>query len=104
MLNRKEEKNKNLFRKRLVAAALSFLFLILLIASFFGKNGLIEMFRSKKKHEILLQEVRLLEQERSKLEREIEELEKNPKAVEKKAREKLWLMKPDEIVIIKKEK
>jgi len=36
--------------------------------------------------------------------KEIEELKKNPKAVEKKAREKLWLVKPDEVVIIKKEK
>lgn len=102
-MNRKEEKNKILFRKRLLAVALSFLFLILLIASFFGKNGLIEMYRSKKKHETLLLEIERLKQEKSKLEREIGELEKNPKAVEKKAREKLWLMKPDEIVIIKKE-
>ena len=39
-----------------------------------------------------------------KLEREIEELKSNPKAVEKKAREKLWLMKPDEIVIVDKKK
>lgn len=38
--------------------------------------------------------------EKRKLEREIEELKTNPEAVEKKAREKLWLMKPDEIVII----
>jgi cell division protein FtsB len=38
------------------------------------------------------------------LEKEIEELENDPKAVEMKARDKLWLMKPDEIVIIKKEK
>ncbi|MGB2843389.1 MAG: septum formation initiator family protein, partial [Candidatus Aminicenantaceae bacterium] len=45
-----------------------------------------------------------LEKEKKKLEREIEELKNNPKAVEKKAREKLWLMKPDEVVIIKKEK
>ncbi len=43
--------------------------------------------------------MRLLAEKR-KLEREIEELKTNPEAVEKKAREKLWLMKPDEIVII----
>lgn len=104
MMRRQEEKQKSLFRKKLLAVALSFLFLILLIASFFGKNGLIEMHRSKKRHEALLQEIELLDKEKRKLEREIEELEKNPKAVENKAREKLWLMKPDEIVIIKKEK
>jgi cell division protein FtsB len=46
--------------------------------------------------------VERLKQEKSKLEREIQELEKNPKAVEREAREKLWLMKPDEKVIVKK--
>ncbi len=84
--------------------ALGLLFLILLIASFFGKNGLIEMYRSKKKYQALIQEIETLRKEKQRLLREIEELRSNPKAVEKKAREKLWLMKPDEIVIIKKEK
>ncbi len=49
-------------------------------------------------------EVEQLKKERAKLEREIEELENNPRAVEKTAREKLWLMEPDEFVIIKKDK
>lgn len=100
----KEEKHKISVRKKLLTVALSVLFLILLIASFFGKNGLIEMYRSKKKYDNLVQEVEGLRKQKKKLEREVEELEKNPKAVEKKAREKLWLMKPDEIVIINKEK
>lgn len=59
------------------------------------------MDRAKKKQRALLQEIERLEEMRSQLEREIEELKKNPKAVEKKAREELWLMDPDEIVIIK---
>lgn len=59
------------------------------------------MDRAKKKQRALLQEIERLEEKRSQLEREIEELKKNPKAVEKKAREELWLMDPDEIVIIK---
>lgn len=48
--------------------------------------------------------VEQLKKEKAKLEREIEELERNPQAVEKTAREKLWLMEPDEFVIVKKEK
>jgi cell division protein FtsB len=103
-LRRLEEKQKSLFRKKLLAVALGLLFLILLIASFFGKNGLIEMYRAKKKHQALILEIERLEKIKQKLERDITELENNPKAVEQKAREKLWLMKPDEIVIIKKEK
>ncbi len=60
------------------------------------------MDRAKKKQRALFQGIERLEEKRSQLEREIEELKKNPKAVEKKAREELWLMDPDEIVIIKK--
>ena len=82
--------------------ASSFLFLVLLIASFFGKKGLIETYRSEKKEEALIQEIELLQKTKNRLEREISELEKNPKAVEMKAREKLWLVKPDEIVVLKK--
>lgn len=84
--------------------ALGLLFFILLIASFFGKNGLIEMYRSRKKYQALVQEIEALEKERSQMEREVEELKENPKAVEMKAREELWYMKPGEMVIIKKEK
>nr|MBC8359135.1 septum formation initiator family protein [Candidatus Aminicenantes bacterium] len=79
-------------------------FVVLLLASFFGKKGLIEIYRVQREHKILFHEIARLEKEKKKLEREIEELKNNPKAVEKKAREKLWLMKPDEVVIIKKEK
>lgn len=45
-----------------------------------------------------------LETDKSRLEKEIKELESNPKAVEKKAREKLWLMKKDEMVLVTKDK
>ena len=103
-MKRQEEKSKAHFRKRLIIVALSFLFFILLIASFFGKNGLLEMYRSRKKHDALVMEVEKLREDKANLEREIEELEKNPEAVEKTAREKLWLMEPDELVIIKKNK
>lgn len=78
----------------------AFLFLVFLIASLFGERGLIEVFQTQKNKNTLVQEKMRLLAEKRKLEREIEELKTNPEAVEKKAREKLWLMKPDEIVII----
>lgn len=99
----KKEKTSLSFRKKLLITALSFFFMVLFVASFFGKKGLIEIYRVQREHEVLLQEIDQIENEKRKLEREIEELEKNPKAVEKRAREKLWLMEPDEVVIIKKE-
>lgn len=87
-------------RRRLFLSGAAFLFLVFLIASLFGERGLIEVYHTQKKKNTLAQEkVRLLIEKR-KLEREIQELKTNPEAVEKKAREKLWLMKPDEIVII----
>jgi cell division protein FtsB len=101
---RKQEKDNISFRRKLIVAGLGFFFLVLLLASFFGKKGLIEIYRAQKEHKVLLLEIEQLEIEKIRLEKEIEELKKNPKAVEKKAREKLWLVKPDEVVIIKKEK
>ncbi|MCK4363551.1 MAG: septum formation initiator family protein [Candidatus Aminicenantes bacterium] len=101
---RKKEKDNISFRRKLLIAGLGFFFLVLLLASFFGKKGLIEIYRARKEHETLLQEIDRFEIEKRRLEKEIEELKQNPKAVEKKAREKLWLVKPDEVVIIKKEK
>jgi cell division protein FtsB len=80
----------------------AFFFLVLLISSLFGKKGLLEIYRARKNYEALLQEIRSLEEEKNRLEREIQELRTDPRAVEREAREKLWLMKPDEKVIVKK--
>lgn len=91
-------------RKKLFIAALGLFFLVLIIVSLFGKKGLLETYQSQKKHKALLQEIGRLEKEKTKLERDIEELDKNPQAIEEKAREKLWLMKPGEIVLVKEKK
>jgi cell division protein FtsB len=100
---KKEEKNQSL-RGKLLIAGLAFLFFVLLLTSFFGQKGIIEIRRAHKRHEALLQEINELEKEKTRLDKEIEELEKKPGAIDKEAREKLWLMKPDEIVIIKEKK
>jgi len=91
-------------KKKIVVTGLAFLLLVLMIASLFGKKGLIEIYRARKNYSALLQEIEQLKQEKIRLEREIAELEKNPKAVDKEAREKLWLMKENEKVIVKKKK
>ncbi|NIM91973.1 MAG: hypothetical protein GTO17_13625 [Candidatus Aminicenantes bacterium] len=102
-MRKKEERNKSL-RKKLLVAGLAFIFFVLLLTSFFGQKGLLEISRVKKRQEALIQEIRELEKEKSRLEKEIEELKRKPEAVDKEAREKLWLIKPDEIVIIKEKK
>jgi cell division protein FtsB len=101
---KKKNKGASSFKKKIFLAGLGFLLFVLIIASFFGKRGLIEIYRTQRKKQALFQKIEQLEARKSKLEREIEELEKNPKAVEIKAREKLGLVKEDEIVIIDKKK
>jgi cell division protein FtsB len=97
-----EERKKVSVRRKLVLAAVAFFFLVILISSLFGKKGLIEIYRAKGNYEALLREIRGLEAKKSQLQKEIEALQNDPRAVEKEAREKLWLVKPDEKVIIKK--
>ena len=87
--------------KKVWLAAVIFFFFVLLVASFFGERGWIEIYRSQKKKEILEAEIADLKKQKTRLEREIEELKNDPEAVEKKAREKLWLMDPEEKVIVK---
>ncbi len=87
-------------RRKLFLSGAAFLFLVFLIASFFGERGLFEIYQTQKKRNTLVEDKKRLLTKKRKLEREIEELKTNPLAVERKAREKLWLMKPDEIVIL----
>lgn len=101
----KENQGNGTLRRKLILAGIGLFFLALLISSVFGKKGLLEIYRARKNYKFLVQEVERLEQKKSRLLREIEELEKNPLAVDREAREKLWLLKPEEKVIVpKKEK
>jgi cell division protein FtsB len=87
-------------RKKLLIASLTFLFLVLIIASFFGDRGLIEIYQVGNRTEQLSAEVERLQRLRDELLREIEELKTNPEAVREKARE-LGLVAADEQVILK---
>jgi cell division protein FtsB len=98
----KKEKASPSFKRKIVLGGLGFLFFVLIITSFFGKRGLIEIYRTKHKQAALLEKIEQLETKKAKLERDIEELKKNPKAYEAIARKKLGLIKEGEIVIIDK--
>jgi cell division protein FtsB len=78
---------------------------ILILAFFFGEGGILEIIKSRSKIELLTKDIEALEKEKATLLKEIEDLKKNPMALEKKAREKLWLMKKNEkVVVIVKDK
>lgn len=98
-----EEKPRGL-RKKIIVCGLGFLLLVLLITTIFGKKGLIEIARARKTLAGLGLDIKTLQSEKARLEREISALKSDPTAVDREAREKLWLMRPDEKVIIKKSK
>ena len=87
---------------QILTAGAVFLLVILLITSLFGKKGLMETQRARKDYEAGLAEKARLEDRRARLLKEIDALERDPWAVEREAREKLWLMKKDEVVVVKK--
>jgi cell division protein FtsB len=87
---------------KILAAGAVFLLAVLLITSFFGKKGLMEIQRMHRAYETQLGEMQKLESRKARLIREIDELRRDPRSLEREAREKLWLMKSDEIVIVEK--
>lgn len=83
-----------------MALLMVFFLLILLMAFIFGDRGLLEIVKTQKQIKALQQTIKELESEKLKLSKEIDLLRKNPLALEKKAREKLWLMKKNEKVVV----
>lgn len=94
-------KKQFIIPKKLIVAGIAFIFLVLIIVTFFGNKGIFEIYQLQKNQSALAREAQDLLKKRDKLARDILELETNPKAVELKAREKLWLADPDEIVIVR---
>jgi cell division protein FtsB len=70
------------------------------MAFIFGDRGFLEIIKTQKQIKALQQTIKELESEKIKLTKEIDMLRENPLALEKKAREKLWLMKKNEKVIV----
>jgi cell division protein FtsB len=87
-------------KTKILIASVSFLFLVLVIASFFGDRGLIDIYQISRKTESLELQVEQLTLRRDELRREIRELRDNPQAIRERARE-LGLGLPDETVILK---
>lgn len=93
----------NVKSRRFLLIVILFIF-VLILAFFFGEGGIIDIIATQAKIDQLKQRVNTLEKEKQSLIKEIDELTKDPRALERKAREKLWLMKKNEkvVVIIKK--
>lgn len=87
---------------KILSAGAVFLLAIVLITSLFGKKGLVEIQRMRKVYETQLRQMERLESRKARLVKEIDELRRDPRAMEREAREKLWLIKSEEIVIVNK--
>ncbi|MBN2400590.1 septum formation initiator family protein [candidate division KSB1 bacterium] len=100
------KKENSLFQSKGMALVLFFFLLILIMAFIFGDRGLLEIIKTQKQISSLKQTLKDLENEKARLTKEIEMLRENPLALEQPAREKLWLMKKNEkvIVLVKGEK
>lgn len=102
-MKRKMKKNKIEFTfvksRGFLMLVILFVF-ILILTFFFGDSGIVEIIKTQNKIETLKANITGLQAEKEKLENEIKELEDDPLALEKKAREKLWLMKKNEKVIV----
>ena len=77
-----------------------FFLFILLMTFFFGDRGIIEIIRTKKEIRALQESIVELEAQKRSLTTDVQELRDNPLALEREAREKLWLMKKNEKVIV----
>jgi cell division protein FtsB len=100
---RQKEKTSS-FKKRILISGAAFLLLVLVMAAFFGEKGLLEIYKARQKKTVLIHRIESLENRKARLEMEIQVLKTNPEAVEEKAREKLWMVLPDEIVIVRKDR
>ncbi len=73
---------------------------ILILTFFFGDSGILEIVGAQRKIEELKTNIDQLKKEKERLANEVEELKNNPHALERHAREKLWLMKKNEMVVV----
>ncbi len=93
-------KNLNFFKSKGFLMLIALFIFILILSFFFGDSGIIEIIKAQDRIENLKANITELEREKEKLKEEIAELNDNPLALERKAREKLWLMKKNEKVIV----
>jgi len=75
----------------------------LLVGSFFGDRGVLQLMAQRKKADALQQELQNLRAENLRLAEEIGALRSDPRAIERLAREVLGLARPGETVFIVRE-
>jgi|Deesub1362B_J571_1020462.scaffolds.fasta_scaffold00001_818 cell division protein FtsB len=99
-MDRKDKRKKDIWKRRVFISLTIFLVLVIFAASFFGKRGWLEIRKAQRRKAALQQQIEALVEQKNRLMEEIKVLKEYPEAYEKEAREKLWLMKPGEKVLV----
>ncbi len=87
-------------RQRAIVLASVIALIALVVGSFFGDRGILNLWTERTRTLVLAREVDGLRAENARLTAEIRALRSDPRAVEKLAREELGLARPDEMVIV----
>jgi cell division protein FtsB len=88
-------------RRKILLGAILILLFVLILSTFFGKKGLLQIREARRLQQELQAEMARLKREKEKLEKEVDALRHDPLMVEEEARKKLWLMKPEEKVLVR---
>lgn len=102
MLKGTSAKTKSPVGQKLLYLIAAILLLASLVTTFFGKKGFLDIQKQKKRYSELAAQIKEYDRKIGELKAEIEDLQTNPLALEKEARERLWLIKPEEKLIIRK--
>lgn len=93
-------------KSRSFLAIMALFVLVVIMAFFFGDSGIVPIIKTREEMARLNTRIAELRKERDRLAREVQGLDKDTLSLERKAREELWLMKKNEmvVVIVKKKK
>jgi len=90
-------------RKKAVTLFSVMVLIALLVGSFFGDRGILQLASQRERAFALAREIEALREENRRLAVEIEALRKEPFAIERLAREELGLARPGETVFVIRE-
>lgn len=100
MGSKKNKKGEGFLASKVFLLLVVLITFILVLSFFFGDSGFIEIRGKRHDIEALQQDLDKLKLERDQLVEEVKALENDPLALERTARERLWLMKKNEKVIV----
>lgn len=88
------------FRRKALSLALFLILAASLLNALFGDRGFLELLKTRGELQSLEQEITALHAENERVLQEVRALKSSPLAIERLAREKLNMVKPDELILL----